>query len=404
MNLNFKPLLWYKKILIHTNVIFLTFIAVIFFIFPVGTFWRIKSDIGFLDNRPAAPYPNLLTTADFPKKISLNQIQSFPHQFDAFTQDHLFQRNQIISSRNKLELDIFGSLKTDEVKIGYLKDKEDRMFFYNIPEVADLYKPEGLFSQTDLELWVKEHEFRSQYFEDQGIYYYVLTNPIKNSVYSDYLGFDINTTPTRAKQIVEYVKEHNSKLKLVFPLAEVIADRANHKVFYQTDSHWNQYGGYLAYNELFKVMSKDFPELKPIPKEQFEVENVEGVGDLFRLAGLYQPELVPSYTLPNSQVIFSKQEFKNLGPKSINYINHTTTSTGGNTDINAVFFRNSFTDAIMPFASQHFKKAEYPTLSFSLDKNILNAIQPKIVVQSTAEHTLGNPTYFHLDPDILNDF
>jgi len=403
MKLNVNPVLWYKKILVHTNSIFLISISIIFLIFPIGTFWQIQTDIVFLDNRPVAPYPTLLSNV-FPKKITLTDLKLFPHQFDAFTQDNLFQRNQIISSRNKLELNTFGSVKTDEVKIGYSKDKKDKMLFYNTSGVNNLYKPEGLFSQKELELWVAEHEFRGEYFKKQGIYYYVLISPVKNSVYSDYLGFDINKTQTRSKQIVDYVKEHNSKLKLVFPLAEVIADRANHQVFYQTDSHWNQHAGYIAYNELFNVISKDFPKLKPIPREQFEIENIQALGDLFRLAGIYETETAPSYKLPNSQVVFSKQEFIKLGPKSIHYVNHTMTSTGGNTDINAVFFRNSFTDAIMPFASQHFKQAEYPTLSFSLDKNILNKIQPKIVVQSTAEHTLSDPTYFHLDPGMLNDF
>jgi hypothetical protein len=402
MNINFKPLLWYKKILTHTNILFLFSIGVIFLIFPVGTFWLIKNDTVFLDNRPVATYPSLLSNATFPKRVSLAEIQSFPHQFDAFVQDNLFQRNRIMSTRNLVELNMNGKLQTDKVKVGYSKDKKDRMFFYNNNEVNNLYKSEGLFSQADLKLWVAEHEFRSEYFKKQGIYYYVLINPIKNSVYSDYLDFDINTTQTRSKQIVDYVKQNNSNINLVFPLVEVTADRVHNEVFYQTDSHWNEHAGYVAYNELFKVISKDFPELKPVSKEKYEIEDFKAIGDLFRLAGIYQTELVPSYKLPNSKVSFSPQEFKNLGPKSINYKNHTTISTGGNTDINAVFFRDSFTDAIMPFASQHFKQAEYPTLSFSLDTEIIDKNQPKIIVQSIAEHSLfTTPTYFHLNPNLL---
>ncbi len=61
-------------------------------------------------------------------------------------------------------------------------------------------------------------------------------------------------------------------------------------IFYKTDSHWTEYGAFLAYTELFNIICEDFPAARPLAYDDFEwIEGFYKTGDMLNYLRMTSP-------------------------------------------------------------------------------------------------------------------
>lgn len=155
--------------------------------------------------------------------------------------------------------------------------------------------------------------------------------------------------------------------------------RAIAPTYYQTDTHWNQFGAFLSCQEIMKSLSGQLPELPVVPLEAFAMTNrVELDNDLAGMLGLNLAErnavyLTPKPELPTLDIPFVPRE-RNDARFSKN-----PEGRGG-----AIVFHDSFGRDWPPFLGYAFGNVSYHWTS-GLDGPLIEREKPLVVISQTAE-------------------
>lgn len=225
---------------------------------------------------------------------------------------------------------------------------------------------------------------------EQGIPVYVVIPPNKSTLYGD----DIQAIApkvlpeSRLDQLVDYCNTHG-ELKIIDLRPALIKASEERLTFHSTDTHWNDYGAFIGYTEILKVISKDFPELQPHPLSDFDQEIVKRQGDLSVMNRLLnvQDDAV--------QLILKDPLEYDLVEKEENGMSFET-YTLQNSDLpRAMVFRDSFFVALFPFMSQHFSRL-YSVRTFTVNHEFIMNERPDLLIIEFTErylHALQNMPY-----------
>ena len=142
----------------------------------------------------------------------------------------------------------------------------------------EYYKGTNVLSDEELKTQVAKFESLQAACNAKGIQLIIVELPNKDHVYSEYMPTvegKLNAL-SRAQQFNNYI-QFNTDLEFTYPLTILQEGKANYPTYYMQDSHWSDYGGALASQEIFRRMGWDFKD--------FDVEMVEhNGGDLVALS------------------------------------------------------------------------------------------------------------------------
>lgn len=229
--------------------------------------------------------------------------------------------------------------------------------------------------------------------------YLVLPNPM--TVYPE-------TVPARYEQNVgtgrtqQFCKAAADGGAVVINTTDVFKAHKNDefKLFHKTDSHWTEYGAWLAYTELMNYISQKYPSAAPRTFDEmgFYTKDVDG-GDM-----PYYLEL--DCTKVRELAVFADLQFESpanmLFFKSANELlmNHDTTpkeatyNTGNASLPNIYVMRDSFGIAIYNMLPDRFNKTTYKAMwSYGFDQNDIKSSGANYVLYLIAERNLGELIY-----------
>lgn len=213
--------------------IFFLFIFFVWLFIPMSHIY--KCDYSVLENRDRAEFKNLINN----NKINYN----FGNNFNNWFNDRFCLRDDLV----KLQLQTSNVLLKKSQK-GYI-DGDWLYWDPNTPITCNDENSESL---------VKLNDFCNK----NGIKLYVLIVPNKNDIYfskkSNRLTPKINNYVQ--KELLQ--KEGINNLKIVYPYNEFLKEKDNKLLYFKTEHHWTDDGVFLGYNELMKVVKKDFPSVK----------------------------------------------------------------------------------------------------------------------------------------------
>ncbi len=135
----------------------------------------------------------------------------------------------------------------------------------------------------------------------------VLIVPNKETIYPEIVPAEIAIFPgpSRLERLSAFLAQNGPAVLL--DLRPVLQQaRAGYEIYYKTDTHWNDYGVYLAYQAILQELSKKYPQLQPYPLESFkQIPGGPELLDLARNTGsvrlLEQPvQLTPTFPNPAS--------------------------------------------------------------------------------------------------------
>lgn len=317
------------------------------------------------ENRLPAPFPA------FPRSPSA--IGAFPEKFRAYFEDHFGFRNILIRWQALAKVRWLGVSSTSQVILG-----KDGWLFYAIERSVESYRGTDPLTPEQLARWRQILEARRDWLARRNIRYLFTIGPDKHTIYPEYMPDAINKVrrESRLDQLIAYLREH-SDIQVLDLRPALREAKRRYRTYYQTDTHWNDYGGFIAYQTIVQELAKSFPGMQPLSESDFEISTreVQGMGEAAML-GLDD--------------VIREQD---LLLRPLKPLQKPTPDCGLTTDgkepalPRLVMFRDSFANAVIPYLDHHFSRAVY-VCDRRLDPQIIEAEHPNVVIHEMVERFL----------------
>ena len=290
-------------------------------------------DMGNYENRSLAKLPEL----------QLSDILTFFSMLDKYTNDHFILRNYSSHLLNTVRMNYLGEKIFSPVIIG----KDNWLFFEG--DVDD-FQRQNQFSNRQLEKIKQNLDAITRYLRSRQIYFLFVIAPDKESIYPEYVPDFLPQleAKSRTDQVVSYVKS-NGITNLLDLRAPLIIGKSTREVYFRTDTHWNDYGAFIAYTEILRAVQEHFPDVAAHSIGDFMLEDREYSGDLaglLSMSGIMREEyvmLMPSFTQMAKITSTEPQQQLSI------YQNQMDTSLP-----RVVFIHDSFGVALEPLLAENF--------------------------------------------------
>ena len=251
------------------------------------------------------------------------------------------------------------------------------------------YQKVGLFSEEELAQFQHNLDALSGAYAERGIDLIVVIVPNKNTIYPERVpDLPVLGVESRLDQVTAYLREHGSE-QLVDLRPALLAAKAEREMYYATDTHWNDYGAYIAYAALL-----DEAGITPRPATDFDVVTRDP-------ALLDLSENIGATILPESKTQFAprfdlRASFKNLNLGGrrlmLSYLPGTSLP-------DVVLYYDSFFFNVIPMLGEHFNHGLYVqnyTGGGLWNLSWVDEREPDVVIIEFAER------YLHDLPDFIN--
>lgn len=217
------------------------------------------------------------------------------------------------------------------------------------------YQRSNLFAEDELIRFQQNLDALSVQYAERGITLLVIVPPNKNSIYPERVPHQIPVwnNETRFDQVVNYLHAHG-QTQLIDLRPALLAAKTEHQVYYATDTHWNDYGVYLAYSTLMTELQKVYPNLAARPMSDFKI--VEREPEQLDLSGITGVTLLPESKIQFVHQFDLNTTFKNinLGQRKLMFSYNPDASLP-----NVVVYYDSFFFGVIPMLGEHFHKGYY---------------------------------------------
>jgi hypothetical protein len=214
------------------------------------------------------------------------------------------------------------------------------------------YQKTSTFSEEELERIQERLDALSAAYEQQGTTLILIVAPNKSSIYPEAVPGEIPVLgqESRLEQLTRYLGEHG-RTRLIDLRPALLAAKQQHQVYYATDTHWNDYGAYIAYEAILAELQPVHPNLRAHPLTDFTV--VETEAELQDLSNNIGTTLFPERRL-------------RLAPNFDMHTSYRTVGVGGrnltfsyNPDESLptlVLYYDSFFFRVNPLLGEHFQR------------------------------------------------
>ncbi len=315
---------------------------------------------------------------EWPKSWDIGDLDELPEELEAYYSDHFGFRNALIWLNGRLRRLTGANPLDTRVVIG----KSDWLYL-NSGELMDDRRAVLLYSEDALEQRARTLVRRQRQLSEMGIRYLYVVAPDKHSIYPEFLpdrvrqanGFD------RTQQLIEYLRD-NTDLELVDLRRDLLAAKPERQLYNSNDTHWNEYGAYIAYRSVQQRVAEWYPAATPFPLDDFEVSFERRSGDLAAMLGLQD-------TMISEHILVQRRR-----PSRSVRTNHGLAEMAGEVRAErapfayeseepslprAVMFRDSFAIALTPLLSEHYQRISYYWMGFDLET--VRHEMPQIVIE-----------------------
>lgn len=315
------------------------------------------------------------------------ELQSFPEftdnakfldDFEAYFKDHVPYRNILVHLNSKIKYSLFNSSpKPENTLVG-----NDGFIHYSSltdQEMAS-YSRKNLCSKEELVHLKKKWENRTLQLNKSNTQYFMAVWPNKTTVYEETLPFSMKLqkadTLSKLDQVLQYMKQESAGIKILDVRENLLNKKSTEDIYLKHDTHWNALGAFYAYQQLMLHMG-----INPYELSDFELNRENTTeGDLKKMTGLCNDnsimENIPTLTIKE----FDGKIVRADHPTDSRFI---ITNDQKTLNRSIVIFRDSFTSALMPFISLHFKECHVIWSGYNQD--IVDRIKPDIVLVAKTE-------------------
>lgn len=339
-----------------------------------------------LDHAPV-PAENRQPAA-WPQFQGWTQSRAFISGLESYFNDHFGFRRQLVHWNNHWK----GQLFTDASRHDALVGREGWVYFSG-ERMFEHWSRQEAWGEQDLEHWRQMLELRRDWLRARGVHYVFVVAPDKQSIYPEYMPEWVHgsSKPAKLDQLNAFLQAHASFQVLDLRPA-LIAARKAQPTYLKTDSHWNQFGGFVGSREIIQALSAECHGLQPLPADAYDWkpgEQVEGdlarvLGDAARYPESYVVEPVARGSLPTLQTIWDPARRPQCKPKDAwVFSTHNAQAHG-----KALVFGDSFAKALRPFLGQYFQDVIFvPNTTY--DHSLIEQEKPDVVIDEVVERAFN---------------
>ncbi len=242
------------------------------------------------------------------------------------------------------------------------------------------------FTAPELAYLQQVQEERRDWLAQRGIRYIFVVAPDKQTIYPENLPSWLKPTgrPTKLDQFMAHMHAHSTVA--VPDLRPALREaKSTAPTYFQTDSHWNLFGGFIASREIVKLLPEKL-DPEPLTLDSFELKTVATEqGDMANMLGVFahevDPTLAPKTNLPPLVQTVEHPD----------YVVQTYFTSNAWAHGSCVVFRDSFGPALKPYLGYHFKTVSYFWVPGGFDTNIIADIKPDVVISEIVERHFNEP-------------
>lgn len=337
------------------------------------------------ENRRMSAEPTLLRLDELHVDSAKGRVKAmakFPGEFKYYFSDHFGFRSLLIRTHGLLMVKALGVTSNPSVILG----KQGWLYLANDGSLED-WRNIDPFTPEQLEAWRQMLEAREKFCAERHIPYVLITAPSKHDIYPEYMPDELTQVrhETRLDQLIAYLAERHSPVRIVDLRKPLLAaKRSGVRLFQKTDTHWNDRGGWVAYQAMMAAIRQRLPAVRVLPASDFEplttlrpgmdLAGLLGLNDVLSEESLDLRAKIP-LRLPHVEQDIVEPIVVPAGP------------AGGPS---VVMFRDSFMTNVLPWFAQGFGRGIY-LWEDGFDRRLIEAEHPDIVIQELAQRKLMLP-------------
>lgn len=306
--------------------------------------------------------------------LTLKNYETFPKEFEAYYNDHIPFRNQLIRLNNSIDFFVFGQSSNEGVTIG----KEGWLFHSGDDDGNALKQSLGYwkYSEEELQRIAENLTTTERVLKNRGIAFVLYIAPNKATVYMDKVpdAYQVADNVTATDQLVAYLRE-KADIRVVYPKEELMKARKENPDIYfyrKLDSHWNEAGAYIGAKCLASELGVEMPAFGELSLEPYYSTDY-GLTEMLGI--VVKDEDVGYYVSGNGAKNTEQETFEN------GFMYHAEDAP----DSRTLFVnRDSFSMAMAPHIAPYFAKTVWVHRSDFKQEQIL-AYDADVFVLETVE-------------------
>ncbi len=324
------------------------------------------------ENRTLATRPSL--------ELALPVLQKFPREYQAYFNDNFGFRHALVRGNHILRYGLLGGSSSPRVIIG----KKGWLYYTGDGEVNDF---RGITSYNDDQLrrWTYGLRLKRDWLKSRGIRYLYVIAPNKSTIYPEYLPPQYGRIRQKSglDDFMAYIRKYPD-LKVVDLRRPLIQNKEKHTLYFQTDTHWNNYGAFIGYTEMICPIKEWFPAVNPLTLNDFEIKiTKKRPGDLADMMGGHD------FLFDEDYVFIPKQPFNAVSiGQTKNIHDPFTTQTKDKALPRALIFRDSFFSSMVPFVAENFSVSHFVWTRWNSDtpvEELIEQYKPDVVIEEVVE-------------------
>lgn len=323
--------------------------------------------------------------------LTLENYEEFPEQYEAYYNDNLPFRNQLVRLNGAIDYFIFHQPSSDRVCIG----KNGWMFYCDNEDFNPVEQSLGYwdFSDDELEQIADQLVSAETVLSSRGIEFILFIAPNKETIYIDELPdyYAVKNQYTAVDHLVDYLRE-NTDIRVVYPKNEILNEKEKHSelcLYYKLDTHWNSTGAYVGAASLARELGTELPAFDAVAVKA----ESRATGDLTDMLNISIPDGDVEYEVfweDQPETEERKWEF------SKEFIYHTTSADRRK----LVVRRDSYSTALAPIAAALFEDSVWIHMWEFQPQQIFD-YGADVFVYETAERYVGELLDFQITLDDL---
>lgn len=334
------------------------------------------------ENRAMGHFPDLDT-------CDLENISKYT---ESFLIDQISIRNRMIRLYNKLNVFVFRS---SPVSIKAFAGKEDWYFFSG--EELKTYTGAELFTNDELISFKKELIKRIKIAQEHNGKLLIAIVPNKANIYPEFMPDHLvrSNNGGYGMQMMYYLKRNN--LPVIDLYEPLLKGKTICPLYYKTDNHWNNAGAFVAANAILQEISKYYPSIKNMSKEEYPISKIkENAGDIAKMLTIEDNVSDFNYFPTPKSGFKSKQQnlnkYKCPNGFAFPWEFEKTRYNKDTTLPSILIIRDSFGEKIFPYLSERSSKciAIFDAWHYGMNLEIIKNEKPNIVLYLILESQLKN--------------
>lgn len=320
-------------------------------------------------------------------------LAAFPARFDAAYADRFGFRGHLIRWHNLVKTRWLGQSPSEKVVFG-----QQGWLYYAGERTMEDYRASEPFTSAALADWQATFEARHEWLAQRGIHYLLVVAPNAQTIYPEYVpaAYDRVGSISRLDQLIAQLQAHTGVT--IVDVRDALRDaKRRERVYFRTDSHWNERGALVAYQEIITALQRWYPDMVPMPREAFEEDvSEEPGGDLASMIGMQDVMREEHLLLRPRLPLKAQPAVAGMTTPGFPLRRQPRAFETGRPDLpRAVMHRDSFGNALVPLLSEHFQRILY-LFTRNISPDVIGREHPQVVIQELVERRL-------MGPPLLND-